>query len=1001
MNSIPSCRLPNQDRARGFSLVELMVTLVVFAVVAGAITLVFISSAHNKQRTAHLLEAQQGARAAMDLMARDIRTAGYGADMDNATPQPAIAYIDSAEIILSENQLPYPASPSGPTAPLAYNPASTPKPFTLNGTAWAPPVRYATGAELVRYTLDVNNDGSVNASDISAPQGADAAATPNPNDYVLVREVYGDSTGNVAGSNGGSQERIALVHKPGAGVPALFTVYMRGSTTPYNWANGPVPAAQLQDIQRIELNVTAAASRPNDKGEYASTTLHSEVNAMRSVPDFGATTYVISGFVYEDVNQDRTKGTGEPGLAGATVRLGSQTAYSSATGYYQFRAPAGTYTLSHSAPAGYGTFTTASYNLTISNAGATYSFGDTARSGGNVTILVYDDLNNNGQRDTGENGLAGIRCTMDPGSPGANTGVTDQSGNLTLFTSTGGYTVTCNAPDTMTVTTTNPRPSGTNMTNHGTASVSFGLYHATTNTVSGKVFLDANRNGTFDVGESGITNVWVGVSKDAGSTVAGYALSNSTGDYTIRVPVNDPPRTEAYSVYCVPPGGYFPTSAQAINGVWVPITPPVLNKNFGMANYQVITLTASRVLSLLAGDMIEADWNGNQTANARKDQDLVLGADAGGTDNVSVWFNQYASSPLFTTTPDQVRGSGYTRMAVNSVLSMALDTLDRAAPVARPDLVTGTKYTTTGNFFVWFNQNSNNNEGYLPTAYSTGQSYRTRDNGDVQAVLTRDISGGTSPDIIVGTKGATAGTGSIEIWQSNDATTPTFTRVDSVTTLGSYILGEVTGMAQSDIDGDGDKDLIVTTRTSDYNGQVAVFEFRGKTAGNRLVLRYTWVATGDAFTSLACFDADGDGDNDIVVGSQRSTNTGRLYQIQNRGAYDLRNNYRQVDAPGIPLSLAATDLGANATRSDLAMGYRTTAAGFGGGVRVYYMDLGVLPASGADPSNATVVNMVPALASANFNYGLNTTAPPSPYLNDLAAGVKITATTGALVVFVR
>jgi hypothetical protein len=45
--------------------------------------------------------------------------------------------------------------------------------------------------------------------------------------------------------------------------------------------------------------------------------------------------------------------------------------------------------------------------------------------------------------------------------------------------------------------------------------------------------------------------------------------------------------------------------------------------------------------------------------------------------------------------------------------------------------------------------------------------------------------------------------------------------------------------------------------------------------------------------------------------------------------------------------------------------------------------------------------MVPALAWANFNYGLNTTAPPSPYLSDLAAGMKSSATTGALIVFVR
>jgi len=44
---------------------------------------------------------------------------------------------------------------------------------------------------------------------------------------------------------------------------------------------------------------------------------------------------------------------------------------------------------------------------------------------------------------------------------------------------------------------------------------------------------------------------------------------------------------------------------------------------------------------------------------------------------------------------------------------------------------------------------------------------------------------------------------------------------------------------------------------------------------------------------------------------------------------------------------------------------------------------------------------VPALTSANFNYGLNTTTPPSPYLTDIAAGAKASATTGALIVFIR
>ena len=196
----------------------------------------------------------------------------------------SIAYVDSQQIIVSENALPFPDGATGPTAPLAYDPASDPKPFPLVGTNYTPPIRYRTGAELIRYTLDVNNDGVVNASDIASPEGADAAATLNPSDYVLVRQVYGDSTGNVAHNNGGTTERVALVRLPGvSGVPPLFSVYMRGSSTRWNWNNGAVPSNQLQNIQRIELQVTATSSRPDARGEFAQTTIRSEVNAARSV----------------------------------------------------------------------------------------------------------------------------------------------------------------------------------------------------------------------------------------------------------------------------------------------------------------------------------------------------------------------------------------------------------------------------------------------------------------------------------------------------------------------------------------------------------------------------------------------------------------------------------------------------------------------------------------------------------------------------------------------
>jgi len=45
-----------------------------------------LTSAKSKQRSNQHIETQQAARAAIDLMTRDIRTAGYGADRDWATP---------------------------------------------------------------------------------------------------------------------------------------------------------------------------------------------------------------------------------------------------------------------------------------------------------------------------------------------------------------------------------------------------------------------------------------------------------------------------------------------------------------------------------------------------------------------------------------------------------------------------------------------------------------------------------------------------------------------------------------------------------------------------------------------------------------------------------------------------------------------------------------------------------------------------------------------------
>jgi len=980
-----------------------MMTLVIFALVAVAVTVVLQNSAKSKHKTTMRIESEMAARAALDLMARDIRTAGYGADRDAVPPQPAIAYVDSQEIILSQNQYPYPEpNPLGPVAPLAYDPTANPKPFPLVGTTFTPPMRYRTGAELIRYTLDVNNDGVVNAGDISAPQGADAAATVNPNDYVLVRQVYGDSTNNVDNDNGGVTERVALIRKPGgSGVPPLFNVYMRGIDTPWDWSLGPVPATKLKDIHRIELRVTATASRPDAKGQYPQTTIKSEVNAARSVPDFGTATFPVSGYVFNDLDGDHVRDVGEPGIDNSTVRMGTLVGYTNGTGFYQLRALPGPYVLKHTPAMGYSSaMSPDEFSVTVTDAAIIQDFADSARSGGNVVVNAYNDANENGSLDTGEQPLQGVRINITPGTPEASSGVTNSYGMVTLFTTVGSYTITCVAPDSMVVTNTNPQ-SGT-MPNGGTQSHAFFLARADMGQISGRVYVDVDRDGVMDGTEVGLADVWVGATRDGGATTSGYAYTDASGNYQMNVPVNDPPRTQAYSVWVQPPAGYFPTGASSLGGIWVQASPAtVTNKNFGMANFQVITLTANRVLSLTSTDLIEVDWNGKKTNEARTDVDLVLGADAGSTDNVSVWFNLYSNSPLFANNPNNAQG--YSRLAPNSVLAMAVDTLDQNDNTLRPDLVTGTRFSAAGNFFVWFTQGSNNNEGYLPSGYSPSQNYTTSNAGDVTAVVTMDVGGSSHPDIIVGTKSPTPGQGSIEVWLNDGATTPAFSRDETINLAYSSFLGEITGMALSDMDNDGDKDLIVSARTSDYNGQMFVFENAGRSAGSRFIARYGVSFGGNSPTAVACLDADGDGWKEIFVGTQRSSSQGLVYQFKNTGLSTLWSYTipRAVNVPGFVMSMNAGDFGGNASRTDLAVGYHTSTVGYGGGLVIYFMDTGLIPNSGVDPSGGTIVNMVPALTSANFNYGLFTATPPSPYLTDLAAGVKSSATTGALVVFIR
>ena len=70
-------RLPRGRDQKGMTLVELMIAMVIGLIVLGAVSSVFISTRQTFRTTDSLSRIQESARFALEMMARDIRMAGY------------------------------------------------------------------------------------------------------------------------------------------------------------------------------------------------------------------------------------------------------------------------------------------------------------------------------------------------------------------------------------------------------------------------------------------------------------------------------------------------------------------------------------------------------------------------------------------------------------------------------------------------------------------------------------------------------------------------------------------------------------------------------------------------------------------------------------------------------------------------------------------------------------------------------------------------------------
>jgi hypothetical protein len=320
----------------------------------------------------------------------------------------------------------------------------------------------------------------------------------------------------------------------------------------------------------------------------------------------------VSGTVYVDSNDNGVLDSGEPGIAGVTITLSgtnnlgqsiSATTTTASDGTYNFILDShgnllrpGTYQVTETAPGGYlagatnvgtvngtvdGSVVTSgqigSIALTSGQSGVNYNFGEVQP----VTIAgtVYLDNNGNGVMDAGDTPFANVTLTLS-GTNGMGQSITattttaangtysfstDSNGNLLM---PGTYQITETKPagyveDAANVGTVNGTLDGTEASPGKISSIAmasgqnginynFGLNLPAT--VAGTVYIDNNRDGVFDSGDGGLSNITVTLTGTDffGNSVSLTTTTDVNGNYSFTGLSKG-----TYSITVTAPGGNY------------------------------------------------------------------------------------------------------------------------------------------------------------------------------------------------------------------------------------------------------------------------------------------------------------------------------------------------------------------------------------------------------------------------------------------------------------
>lgn len=315
---------------------------------------------------------------------------------------------------------------------------------------------------------------------------------------------------------------------------------------------------------------------------------------------FGEKSTSLSGTVFVDGNANGLLDGSETGrLGGVQLHLldslnnvvGATT--SAADGTYSFtNLTAGNYTVVETQPGGYGSSTPNSIPVTVPTSGVSgINFGETT---GSLAGVVYNDVDRSGALNAGDIGISGVLLTL--------TG-TDANGHAVTLTATtaadgsfaftgllsGAYGVTETQPANYTSGTNSAGTAGGTVAGDTVNGITLGAAQGATQynfgelvsvppgrgAISGTVFIDADKNGAFNTGETGLAGVSLTLRDNLGN-VLGHATTGAGGAYSFGnlAPGN-------YTIEETQPPAYGSSTPNTLTPVAVTANNLTGNENFG------------------------------------------------------------------------------------------------------------------------------------------------------------------------------------------------------------------------------------------------------------------------------------------------------------------------------------------------------------------------------------------------------------------------------------